>query len=515
MKKILFSVIFLLILAGTFLGGSWYAQRGVSQNPGSWGIKPLGPPAEEEADRGGDALTVPGAVKVTPQLRQTVGVRVEQVTRESQNQVLRTLGRVAANENLTYRIVSSTEGWVSSIKESTTGSLVQKDQLMATIYNYQFLTREQQYLYALDFEDRRQKSKTPPAPAPPTAPQTKAGSDLSPASLQPGAQESLPVAMLETTPTSPRGEGNPASRAVYSIRDQLEVAKLELYSLGVGDYQLKEIARTRKLASDIEIRSPVTGLVVNRNISPAQRFDRGVELFRIADLSRVWILADIFGREAQYIRPGMMARVFLPEYNKIFKARVSDILPQVDPTTRTLKVRLETENPGFALRPDMWVDIEFSFALPPAVTIPLDALLDSGLKKTVFVDLGNGVFEPRAVETGWRFNNRVEIIRGLKPGERIAVSGTFLIDSESRMELAASGMSEGLTKDPVCGRDVSMRKAVKEGLKSIHGGKTYYFSSAECRTRFEKNPDRYVEKPTAEEISRQQSQVLKKPRGNF
>ena len=149
------------------------------------------------------------------------------------------------------------------------------------------------------------------------------------------------------------------------------------------------------------------------------------------------------------------------------------------------------DNPGYTLRPDMFVDVELPFTLPAAITVPSDAVLDSGLKKTVFVDRGNGFFEPREVETGWRFGNRVEIIKGLEPGERIVISGNFLIDSESRLEMAAAGMQGSLSKDPVCGVLVSMTKAVKAGLKTNHGGKTYYFDSVQCKQRFEKDPKRY------------------------
>ena len=143
----------------------------------------------------------------------------------------------------------------------------------------------------------------------------------------------------------------------------------------------------------------------------------------------------------------------------------------------------------------MFVDVEFPIQLPPAITVPVDAVLDAGLKKTVFVDRGQGYFEPRKVETGWRLGDRIEITKGLSAGERIAISGAFLLDSESRMELAAEGMDGDLSKDPVCGLDVSIRKAEKIGRKSDYQGKTYYFSSEECRARFIKDPDRYAEKP--------------------
>ena len=184
----------------------------------------------------------------------------------------------------------------------------------------------------------------------------------------------------------------------------------------------------------------------------------------------------------------------LPDQQQAFQATVSDVLPQVDPTTRSLKVRLEADNPGYALRPDMFVDVEFPINLPPAITVPADAVLDSGLKKTVFVDRGNGFFEPRRVETGQRFGEQIEIVQGLKPGERIVISGNFLIDSESRMRLAAAGMFGEVNQDPVCGLNVDESKAKSAGFQSIFNNQTYYFCSEGCKQHFEKNPERYAGK---------------------
>ena len=174
--------------------------------------------------------------------------------------------------------------------------------------------------------------------------------------------------------------------------------------------------RTGQYGTYVEIRSPVAGFVLARGVSPRQRVDKGAELFSIADLSRVWIVADVFNVESQYIQPGMSARISLPQQNKTFEAKVTDVLPRFDATTRTLKVRLEADNPDFTLRPDMFVDVEFLITLPPAITVPVDAVLDSGLRKTVFIDVGNGFFEPRSVDTGWRFGGRVEIVRESCPG---------------------------------------------------------------------------------------------------
>jgi multidrug efflux pump subunit AcrA (membrane-fusion protein)/YHS domain-containing protein len=487
MKKLFYGFLILVLLLASYLLGSWQNQKRAEKKEAFVGkgqqVELNNQPAEQASD---DAPSMsPGSVKITPEKQQLIGVQIGPVEMKSETYTVRTVGRVAADENRTYRVLASTEGWVSDVQESTTGSLVKKDQLMAKVYNYQFLARQQQYLYALETEERRrarmQASK-------PQSPESK-----SRVGQQPKEQEeSLQQESISMIPATPGGEADMTGKAVYTVRDLLEVAKLELYTLGVGDHQIREITRTKRLTSDIEIRSPVTGIVLSRNVSPQQRFEKGVELFRIGDLTQVWIVADVFNREAQYLRPGMSARVVLPDQDKVFKAKVTDVPPVFDPTTRVLKMRLEADNAEYVLRPDMFVDVEFLITLPPALTVPVDAVLDSGLKKTVFVERGNGFFEPREVETGWRFGNRMEITKGLKRGERIALSGTFLIDSESRLELAASGMAGTMSKDPVCGAEVSMNKADKDGRKSSYREKTYYFTSRECKEQFDKNPDRYA-----------------------
>ena len=139
----------------------------------------------------------------------------------------------------------------------------------------------------------------------------------------------------------------------------------------------------------------------------------------------------MFENEAECVRPGQSVTVRYQR--KTFTAKASEVLPQFDPATRTLKARFETDNPGYALRPDMFVEVELNVDLPRSIAVPVDAVIDSGLKKTVYVAKGGGYFEPRVVETGWRFGDRVEVTKGLGEGEQIVVSGNFLLDSESRM----------------------------------------------------------------------------------
>jgi RND family efflux transporter MFP subunit len=186
----------------------------------------------------------------------------------------------------------------------------------------------------------------------------------------------------------------------------------------------------------------VSGYVTARNAFPKQRISPDTELYTITDLSRVWVMADVFEGEASLVQmnqPVTISSSYGPR--QALRGRVDYIQPQVDPVTRTLKVRIEAENPRLVLKPDMFVEVNFSIKLPQHLTVPADAVLDAGLKKVIFVDRGNGYLEPRQVETGERLGDRVEILRGLKPDERIVLSGTFLIDSESQLKSGTAGMS--------------------------------------------------------------------------
>ena len=202
--------------------------------------------------------------------------------------------------------------------------------------------------------------------------------------------------------------------------------------------QIAEVERTGKPIRNLTLYSPASGYVTVRNAFPNQRITPETELYTIVDLDRVWILADVFESDAPLVRLGQAARVSLPYLGgRTLTARVAYILPQVDPQTRTLKVRLEADNPATLLKPEMFVDVEFQAPLGASLSVPAEAVLDAGLTKTVFVDKGNGSFEPRQVRTGRRFADRIEILSGLRQGERVAASGAFLLDSESQMKAPA------------------------------------------------------------------------------
>jgi membrane fusion protein, copper/silver efflux system len=415
MKRILaVAAVAAAVGAGSVAGGTWWAHRfGTahasahaatvytcpmhpdyhSDHPGNCPICGMALKEDRAGGvTGGDAAAralPPGAVQVTPERQQAIGVRLGVVSRAAGTRVLRTTGRVAADENRTYPIVAAVSGWIRSVESVTTGDVVKKDQVLASFFapDAQLETAQQSYYTGLETLYRG-------ASAPPQV----------------------------------------QSHAARSAVEEVERLADGLRSLGVSNSQLRQWAKRREMAQDIRVESPADGVVLKRGVSTGLRFDRGFEFYRIADLNRVWIVADVYRDQLPFIRRGASARITTSEERRALSATVSPSEPIFDEATLTLKVRLEAANPRQALKPGMFVDVEFPLALPPALVVPADAIVDSGLRKTVFVDRGNDYFDPRLVETGRRIGDDVEVTKGLAADERIVISGTFFIDSESRMK---------------------------------------------------------------------------------
>lgn len=339
--------------------------------------------------------TAPAAVAASADRQRVLGIVVSEVQRSAGTRSLRFVGRVTPDEKRVYRINGGIEGSIRDLSPATTGSRVKKDQVLGSFWAPNALSIIQLFIINV------------------------AGKEY---------------AVQRQTEGKVEGDGS-ASLGYANIQQRI----MQLENIGMSAKQREELARTRKVPDTIQIVSPTDGFVLARNVTPQMKFNRGEELYRIADLRRVWVVADVFLNEARHVSSGMKAVVTVPEQGIALPATVAEILPQFDPTSRTLKVRLELDNPDFVLRPDMFVDVRLDVALPAAIVVPADAVIDSGLSKTVFVQTGEGIFEPRKVETGWRNGDRVEVASGLSPGERIAISGTFFLDSESRMRAPATG----------------------------------------------------------------------------
>jgi Cu(I)/Ag(I) efflux system membrane fusion protein len=418
MKKIItITAVAVFLAAGSLGAGAWRARRAEtihdnaqagrgyicpmhphyhSDHPGNCPICGMRLKADNDNGAADGAAAMPalpmGAVQLSAEGQQAIGVRVGVVKRSSGTRILRTTGRVAPDENRTYPIIAAVSGWVRRVESVTAGDAVKADQVLATFLAPQpeFDSAQQMYYTGLEMLYR--------------------------ASSQPQLQ-------TRSSAHDPAQAGGGIERVADGLRN-----------MGVSNAQLREMARRRQLVQDIQVQSPVDGFVLKRSVSPGLRFDRGFEFYRIADLNRVWILADMYRDQMPFIRRGAPARITTAAATRALPATVSPSEPIFDETTLTLKVRLEAANPGLTLKPGMFVDVEFPVDLPRTLVVPADAVVDSGLRKTVFVDLGNGSFEPRLVETGWRIGDEIEVTKGLVEGERIVISGTFLVDSESRMK---------------------------------------------------------------------------------
>jgi Cu(I)/Ag(I) efflux system membrane fusion protein len=472
------------LVAGSFAGGTWWAhQSGAahasahattaytcpmhpdyrSDHPGNCPIcgMPLVKKDRAGEATGGDApaQALPrGAVQVSPERQQAIGVRLGVVTRVAGTRLLRTSGRVEPDENRTYPVLAAVSGWVRKVENVSTGNVVKQDQVLASFLAPEVEFRSAQQSYYTGLEAFYRMAAT---------------------------QQQLPPQRQSPSHASEGG-----AEGIDRMADVLR-------TMGVSNSQLREMAKRREVVADIRVESPVDGIVLKRNVTPGLRFDRGFEFYRIADLDRVWILADVYRHQLPFIRRGASARLATAQASQALPATVSPSEPIFDETTQTLKLRLEAANPQWTLKPGMFVDVELPIRLPPAIVVPADAIVDSGLRKTVFVDRGKGYFEPRLVETGWRFDGEVEVTKGLEPGERIVISGTFLVDSESRMKGAAPDASASPTPappmlDPVCGMNVDPAEAGNAGRTAAHGGHTFFFCSDHCKRQFVADPVRHA-----------------------
>ena len=366
----------------------WYK----SDKPGiapDCGMK-LVPVYEGEQASAGPQNLPPGTVEVTPEKQQLIGVEFGTAEYKDAAQTIRAAAKVALDETRIAKVQAKIEGWIDNVFVDFTGKYVRKGQPLLTIYSPEALATQQEYLLALK------------------------------------AQTIM--------------RDNPVHEMMSSTANLLAAAKRRLELWDISDAQIETIRQSGQPLKNLTLYSPISGFVTERNAFPQQRVTADTMLYTVADLSTVWVIADVFEYEAANVRIGesaTMTLVYLP--GKTFRGRVSYVLPQVDPTTRTLKVRIQFDNPGYVLKPEMYGEVELHLAGRRMLTVPQGAVLNSGARQVVFIDRGNGYFEPREVRIGEQAEGRVEILSGLSAGERIVTSGNFLIDSESQMQAALSG----------------------------------------------------------------------------
>ena len=346
----------------------------------------LQPVYAKDAEADADAQ----AIRVTSQQQQLIGLQYGTVEYGPAARSVRGVARVVVNENKVVRVQTKLEGWVDQINVNSVGTVVKRGQVLLTIYNPKSLLAQQEYVTAM----------------------LSSGVDMN----------------------SPEYTAAHAVNKIVNGEGAMTAARVQLQMLGFTDMQIETIGKSHQTMVKLPVVAPTAGTVLEYNLQPRQKVTPET-LYTIANLSNVWVIADFFEADATTIQPGQTAKLtvaLLP--GRVFSGTVETILPAIDPGTRSLKVRFAFDNPDELLRPEMFGEIELRVGGGRRrVTVPQEAVLDGGRTQQVFVDLGNGYVEPRQVKTGEHFGDRVEIVRGLKPGERIVTSGNFLLDSETQM----------------------------------------------------------------------------------
>src|SRR5258708_3713794 len=327
-------------------------------------------------------------VELSPERMQSIGVRTGRIEYKTINSDIRATGTVDVNERRVAYVQTRYPGWVKDVLVNATYQFVKKGQPLFTIYSPELVASEQEYL-------------------------------LAKANAQRVGQSSV------------QGVASGADNLLGSARDRL-------WQWNLSDSDISKLEASGKPLTDFTFASPVSGYVIERMVLPNAYVQPEMRLYTIADLSSVWVNAQVFQEDAGKLKPGYPAEVTVDAYpNRTFHARVEQVLPQIDPATRTLRVRLTIPNPKLLLKPGMFVNVRLRAPLGRQLFVPASAGLQGGSRQVVFVARGQGSFEPHEVQLGTRTDDGFVVLKGLLAGDTVATSANFLIDSESQLQAAA------------------------------------------------------------------------------
>jgi len=347
----------------------------------------------------GDALgasSVPGraAVTIPPERAQLLGIRSEPVIAGLSGNTLRTFGHVAIDERRREVVQTKYEGYVETLYADFTGKPVRRGQPLLAIYSPELVAAQKEFLVARGAQQRLGESSVPGV--------AKGGTELA------------------------------------------EAARQRLRSLDVSPDEIATLERTGATRRTVTLRSPVSGLVIQKTAFEGMKVSPADRLYEIADLSRVWILAEVYEKDLPAVRVGLPARVVLPNRpGREWRGTVNFVSPTVKPETRTVEARIELSNADGLLKPDMFADVYLESASASVLTVPESAVVQTGERTLVFVDQGQGHYEPREVSIGERVPGGYRVRGGLAAGERVVISANFLLDSESSIRSAIARASGG------------------------------------------------------------------------
>jgi len=337
-----------------------------------------------EVEESGTVIEVGGRiqVKISAERQQLIGIKTAVVKSQPIHKLIKAVGRVDYAEPNISIVNLKFDGWIEKLFVNSTGRAVRKGEPLFDIYSPELVSAQQEYIIAL-----------------------KAGATL--------------------------GE---SSSLLKSARE-----KLRLWD--IADSQVEELERTRQFKKTVTVYSPGPGIVVEKNVLQGQKIMAGENLYKIADLSRVWILGEIYEYELPFIKLGQETKISLSYYpGESFAGKIIYIYPYLKPETRTNQVRIEVANPGLKLKPEMFANLEIHVDYGTRLTVPVDAVLDAGVSRIVFVAKGDGYFEPREIKLGVKGEDMFEVLDGLVDGENVVTSANFLVDSESSLKAALNRM---------------------------------------------------------------------------
>jgi Cu(I)/Ag(I) efflux system membrane fusion protein/cobalt-zinc-cadmium efflux system membrane fusion protein len=340
-------------------------------------------------------------VELSSQRMQEIGVTTATVERKNVNDNLSVPGNVDIDEEKLSYVQTRFPGWIQNVFANATYQYVRKGQRLFTVYSPELVSSEQEVLLA------RHNQKA-------FAPDTQGMAEEESGWLQRAAEE-------------------------------------RLRQFGIPEQAIAELEKSGKVQRDIAINSPASGYITERNALPNAYVQPDTKLYTIADLSTVWVYANVFQDDVGRLKPGDSAQVTVDAYpGRNFNGRIDQILPQVDPTTRTVRVRLVFRNPGVVLKPGMYVNVAIAVPLGRQLVVPASAVLQAGSRAIVFINRGNGYLEPRTIQAGQQLDDSVIVLSGLKAGEKVVSSANFLVDSEAQLQ-AAMGSFAPLPQQPAAG----------------------------------------------------------------
>jgi Cu(I)/Ag(I) efflux system membrane fusion protein/cobalt-zinc-cadmium efflux system membrane fusion protein len=326
-------------------------------------------------------------VQLSPQRLQSIGVKFAEVVRRPVRDELRVTGNVDIDEGRLAYIQTRFPGWIEKVFADATYKYVHKGQPLFTVYSQELVSTQQEFLLAL--QNRK---------------------------------------VLEGTQTS---------SAAKDADWLLDAARQRLRQWNVPDSEIARLEKTGQVQPEMTVESSVSGYITERNALPNQFIQPETKLYTIADLSEVWVYAEVFQTDVGRLAIGDPATVTVDAYpGRSFAGRVQQILPQIDLVTRTVRVRLIFANPGLLLKPGMYVNVSLGVPLGIQLMIPVSGVLQSGTRQIAFIDHGNGYLEPRPIELGQRVGDSFIVLKGVRAGEQIVSSANFLIDSESQLQSA-------------------------------------------------------------------------------